>query len=290
MAGALGQFIQADPVRALVIDAENTQFRVLDPANHHSAFVLGEVVLVITKEGKMIPGQPFEKCSGFLFLFVIDARRGAVQLAQDLVYLFGNDREVADGNPNLMEDILERVLQVPEIFRITVSIDLKDNKRFVVRAGGLLLGGVQFLQLPIALSFHLQNRVLDRMGTNLPLVYGDTKGIDQKRDVRVQNKDNGVRRLPAVTLEIGVEYSNRRFFGRPLLQKLPCGKNCPIGVAKSSTDQLFKWDMRIMLLGKFADFLGFGFGNLLRESVSQLFKELILAGHCQRIHGRPQLV
>ena len=185
---------------------------------------------------------------------------------------------------------LARSFQITEILGITVPINLEDNERLVVRTGGFLFRRVQLLEFAILVAVHLQDRVLDRMGTDFPMVDRNAQGINQKRNVRMQYKNNGVSRLPTVTLQVGVENGNRSFLGRPFLQKLPGGQNGAIGIRKSSTDQLLKGNMRVMLFGKIADFLGFGFGNLLSESVSQLFKELILAGHCQRIHGRPQLV
>ncbi len=106
----------------------------------------------------------------------------------------------------------------------------------------------------------------------------------------MQDEDDGVGGLPAIALQIRVEHRHRGFFRAAFLQELPGREYCSVGIRKSSTDQLLKRNVRVMLLGKFTDLFCFGFRNFLCESFSQLFEELILAGHRQRIHSRPRLV
>ena len=103
----------------------------------------------------------------------------------------------------------------------------------------------------------------------------------------MQDKNDGVGGLPAIALQVGIEDRDRGFVRGALLEELPGGEDRAVGIGKTPAHQLFKRNVGIVLLGKFADFFRFGLGNFLCKSVSQLFKKLFLAGHCQRIHDQP---
>ncbi len=174
--GSLGQLVQPHPVRTLVVDPQNAEFGILHPANHHAALVLGEVVFVVPEKGKTIPQQPGQKRPCFFLVVVADACCGGVQFRQNLVYLAGDHREILDGDPYFVEDGLQHLLQLAQILRVAVAINLQHNERFVFGAGAGFLGGMQFLQLAVVVAVDPQDRMLDRMGTDFPLVDGNAQG------------------------------------------------------------------------------------------------------------------
>ena len=286
MAGALGQFVQANLVRAFVVDPEDTQLGVFHPAHGHALLVFDEVVFVVAQEGKVVFGEPAQKRPGFFLVFFADTGGGGIQFAQDFTNLVFHNREVVHGNAHFVQHRLQGFFQAPQVCRIAVAIDFQNDQCFV---GGRrrLLGRMQFLQLAVTVSLHLQNRMLDGVGTDFPAVDGHAQGVDQKRNVRMQDKNNRVGRLPAVTFQVRIEYGNRGFLGAALLQKLPGRQYRAIGVREAPADKLFQGTVGVMLLCELYNLPGFGFRKLVCECFSQLLEKLILAGNCQRIHIQP---
>jgi hypothetical protein len=89
----------------------------------------------------------------------------------------------------------------------------------------------------------------------------------------MQNKDDGVGGLPAITLQVWIKNRNRNLVNAALLEKLPSRKYRTIGIGELPANKLFKWNMCVMLSGKVADFSCFGFRNFLCKSIGQLFKK-----------------
>src|SRR5690606_1206107 len=117
-----------------------------------------------------------------------------------------------------------------------------------------------------------------------------TQRVNQERNVWMENENDRVSGLPAITFKVRIENGNRSLFCAALLQKLPGSQDGSISVRKPSTDKFLQRNMGIMQPGELGNFLCFGLRNLFCESISQLFEKLLFAGDCQRIHIRPLVI
>jgi len=131
---------------------------------------------------------------------------------------------------------------------------------------------MQFFQFALSVPLHLKYGVLNGVGTDFPLVNGNSQGIDQERHVWMKNENDGVGGLPAIAFEVRIEHGHRGFLGGPFLKKLPSREDSPIGIGKSSTYKFFKRNVSIMLLREFTDLFRFGFRYFFSESFVQLLE------------------
>ena len=89
---------------------------------------------------------------------------------------------------------------------------------------GALVLGQQLQQAAVSPATHLQHAGLQGMDAVAAARQLHAHRIDQKRHVRMQHLDHAVGRLPAVLLEVGVEYLHLGFGGIEALQQAPAGQ------------------------------------------------------------------
>ena len=189
---ALGHLAQPHLVRTLVVDPQNPQLGIGHPLDDGALAVLGEVVFVITQKGKAVLRQPLEKGPCLFPVLIADFGGRGVQFLNTLLDLLGDQREIVNGDADFVQHALEHLLQFGQVPGIAVPVDFQHDKGFVVGLLGGPLAGMQFLQLAAAITVHLQHRMVNGVDTDLPLVDGNPDGVDQKRYVRVQDKNDGM--------------------------------------------------------------------------------------------------
>ena len=193
MPGALWQFIEPNAIRALVVHPQDAQFGILHTADHQPALVLGEIVFVVAEEGEVVLDQPRQEGLRLFLFLLVDTGRGIIQLPADFIDFFSHNRKVTDRYSDFMKNGLQHLFKRSQVFRAAMPVNLQHNERLVAGIGGLLFRRMQFFQFALSVPLYLKYGVLNRVGTDFPLVNGNSQGIDQKRHVRMKNKNDRMR-------------------------------------------------------------------------------------------------
>jgi len=264
-------------VIALEVQLEHTKLGAFDLVQHARAvFLLVDGVLVIAQESEVVVAHPLHEVAGFLMVSLGDGRRTVVtQFLQRLGALAAHGVEVSDGNAHFGQHFTQAGLEVFQRLGVVVTIDLDVDQRLAVLRGVLGTRCRHALQLAGIITCNGQHGVVDGVNGDATTVELDTHGIDQERHVRVQHFDDGVRRLPAMLLEVRVVGTH--LGSLEALQEVPYGQGGTVEVIQLALGHVLEGGRCVIVARKRRDHVHLVLGKSLVQLLFELRKKFLLA-------------
>ena len=190
------QLREADRDRPLVARPQDAEPRAGDRTQHVLP-VLGEhVVLAVADEREVAVAHPLEQVAGLRALVRVDRSRG--ELRDDVADALLHRGPVLDRGPHVVEHAGDAGAQPLQLLRAGLAVDLDVDQRL-----GLPVFGVDLEQpsLPVPAQTHDRpDHEVDRAPVPRHL---HRDRVDEEGHVVDDRLDDGVRRLPAVLLDVG---------------------------------------------------------------------------------------
>ncbi len=205
--------------------------------------VLGDqVVLVEAEEREVVVHDPLEEGPGLGQVLGVDRRRVRVQVGDDLVRARDHRLPVVDGCPHVPEDAPDSGLQLGEMVGIGLAHDLRVDEGLEPAVGRVRVVREHVEELPVPVPPDARHRVDDQVHAAPEPVELHAHRVDEEGHVVVDDLDDGVRRLPAVLLELrGVDVDLGRA-RRALRGQVEVGERRAVEVGGAALEQVVRCD------------------------------------------------
>ena len=254
--------------------------------------VVDQIVLAVAEVGEVLLGDPAQERE-ILGQFVgVERRRILLDLGDDLEHAVAHRQPVGDSAAHLLEHRQDLVAQRVEHRRLGLPVDLEVHHRLVVV--GLLasdrLAGERDALLGIALD--AEYRVHDQVAGEVVAVDRHAHRVDQKGHVVAGEVDDGVGRLPAVLLELGVVDVQFRHAALAAAQQVEVSQGGTVEVGRVAFGEVGGRGPSVVVTDEVAEQLALLRGDLVVDQLDQAVEDtLVLGGGAlghdgDLVHGR----
>ena len=193
------QLREAERVGLLVLDAEDAEAGPVDRGEHVLAALGADLVLAVAQEGEVVVVHPLQQRPRLFELWLRDRRRRLLELGDRLVHLGAHRLPVLDRRGDVAEHALEVGAKPFERIQVgdPVDLDVDQRLRFPVLSADLE-------QATLIVAAEAHDRPRDEMHRAAVPRHLHRHRVDEERHVGDHGLDDGVRRFPAVLLDVRV--------------------------------------------------------------------------------------
>ena len=199
-----------------------------------------ELVLAIAEKNEMLVGQPAEKLLRLLHFVAGDRRVAVVDLLERLEQPRPHRQPVGHREPDVRKNRFDVLLQLVEIGRLSLLVDLEMHVRLVNRGAlpAALVSPEEGFAVPFRIAADGEDRVDDQVDVPIDDIHLTDDRVDQERHVVVHDLHHRVARAPTVLGDRRIEQADLRLFGLSLRSELPEGER--------STEKGLRVDVQIV--------------------------------------------
>ena len=193
------QLREAERVGLLALDAEDAEAGPVDRGEHVLAALGADLVLAVAQEGEVVVVHPLQQRARLVELRLRDRGRRLLELGDRLVHLRAHRLPVLDRGGDVAEHALEVGAKPLERVRVGDAVDLDVDQRL-----RLPVLAADLEQSPLLVPAQAHDRPRNEMHRAAVPRHLHRHRVDEERHVGDHGLDDGVRRLPAVLLDVRV--------------------------------------------------------------------------------------
>ena len=235
------QLGEADRDRPLVAGPQDPEPRARDRPQHLLPVLRADVVRAVAEEREVVVVHPREQVARLRQLIGVDGRRRRGQSGEHVVDALPHRRPLLDRGAHVGEHAREVGSKPLQFLGAGLAVDLDVDHRL-----GLPVLGADFEQPALLVPADADDRP-DHEVDRAPLsrhLHRDR--IDEEGHVVDDRLDDGVRRLPAVLLDIGRVDVHLRLAGLPDAREVPVRDGCPVEVEVAPVVQVVGSDVGVV--------------------------------------------
>ena len=249
-----------------------------------------KLILPIAQKGEVVVHDPGQEGRRLVHLTGHRRRRRLGELGGDRLRARDHRRPVLDRRAHLLEHVLDPAGKGREPLAVGLPVQLDVSDRFGDRVRRVDSGNQRLHEPPRVVAPDADHGVDQEVDPEALPGELDTDRVDEKRHVIADHLDGGMRRSPAVVLEIGVVDANLGGPRGPLLSEVPVRDRGPVKVDRAPADKVLRRDPMVVLANERLTLAGLAVSNPFVDARADRLDQLGLEIRRLHCHVRTFLV